>query len=199
MGSTLLCHQEKLPILCMFYKKPSKSHKCHIASGIPTRKNIVRLSKRCFVCLKGSHVTKDCSSKIKYFKCSKRHHIALCDSEESGHSSNSSSVTNIAGVDDNTNILLQTAKVRVKSCENSYVNSARTLFDSCSQLSYITQQLRNCLKLKTVGTRKILILTFRNKCSENVFEKVDLCILALDWSEICVTCFVKEIYAPLND
>ena len=51
----------------------------------------------------------------------------LCHIEESGHS-NSSSVTNIAGVNGNTNILLQTAKVKVKNCENSYVNSTRVLF-----------------------------------------------------------------------
>ena len=54
----------------------------------------MRTSKRCFVCLKGSHLAKDCSPKIK------------CDLEETGHSSNTSSVTNIAGVDDNTNNLL---------------------------------------------------------------------------------------------
>ena len=94
------------------------------------------------MCLKVSHLAKDLSLKIKCFKCSKRHHIALCHSEESGHSSNSSSVTNMAGVDDNTKILLQIAKVKVKNCENSFVNSARVLFDSCSQLSYVTPQLR---------------------------------------------------------
>ena len=116
-GSILLSHQEKSPISCLFCKKPHKSQNCCIVSDIRTRKNIVRTSKRCFVCLKCSHLAKDCSSKIKCFKCSKRHHIALCDSEESGHSSNSSSVTNIAGVDDNTNILLQTAKIKVKNCE----------------------------------------------------------------------------------
>ena len=88
---------------------------------------------------------------------------------------------------------------KVKNFENSYVNSARVLFDSCSQLSYITPQLRNRLKLKTVGTRKISIQTFGNKCSENVLEKVNLRILALDGSEICVTCFVKEICAQLNN
>ena len=63
-----------------------------------TRQNIVQTSKRCFVCLKDSHLVKDCSSKIKCFKCSKRHHVAFCDSEESSHSSNSSTVANIAGV-----------------------------------------------------------------------------------------------------
>ena len=122
-----------------------------------TRKNIVRTSKRCFVCLKGSHFAKDCSSKIKCFKCSNQHHVALYDSEESGHSNNSSSVTNIARVNDNTNILLQTAKVKVKNCENSYLNSARVSFGNCSQSLFITPQFSNRLKLKTVGTRKISI------------------------------------------
>ena len=111
-GFTLLSHQEKSPISCLFCKKPHKSQNCCIVSDIQTRKSIVRTSKRCFVCLKGSHLPKDCCSKINCFKCSKRHHIALCNSEESGYSSNSSSVTNIAGVDDNTNILLQTTKVK---------------------------------------------------------------------------------------
>ena len=119
-------------MLCLFCKKLHKSQNCRIATDIWTRKNIVRTSKRCFVCLKGSHLAKDCSSKIKCFKCSKRCHVLLCDIEENGYS-NSSSVTNIAGVDDNTNILLQTAKVKVKNCENSYVNSAQILFTSCSQ------------------------------------------------------------------
>ena len=143
------------------------------------------------MCLKGSHLAKDFSSKIKFFKCSNRHDAALCDLEESGHS-NSSSVTNIAGVDDHTNILLQTVKVKVKNSENSYVNSAQFLFE-------ITPQLRNRLKLKTVGTRKISVQTFGNNCSGNIFEKVNLCILALDGSDICVISFVKKNCALLNN
>ena len=153
--SLLLGHQEKLPIFCLFCKKPHKRQNCRIVSDIRTTKNIVGTSKRCFVCLKGSHLAKYCYSKIKYFKCSKRHYVALCDSGEGGHSSNSSSVVNITGVDDNTNILLQTTKVIA-------------LFGSCSQLSSITSQLRNRLKLKTVGTQKISIQTFRTICSENI-------------------------------
>ena len=113
------------------------------------RKKIVQKSKRCFVCLKVSYLAKGCSSKIKCFKCSKQHHVALCDLEESGHSSNSSSVTKITGVDDNTNFHYQTV------------------------LSCLTSQLHNRLILKTVGTQKMLIQTFEKKCSENVLEKVN--------------------------
>ena len=149
-GSTLLSHQEKLPISCLFFKKkPHKSQNCRIVSSTRTRKNIVRTSKRCFVCLKGSHHAKACFSKIKCFKCSEQHQR---HSEENGHGSNGSSAANIAGVDDNTNKLLQTAKVKVKNCDN-YVNSSRVSFNSFSQLSYITPQLR--LKSKIVGIRKI--------------------------------------------
>ena len=83
--------------------------------------------------------------------------------------------------------------------ENSYINAARVLFDSCSQFSYITSQLRNPLKFKTVGNRKISFQTFGNKCSENFLEKANLHILALDGLEICVTCFGKEICAPLSN
>ena len=73
------------------------------------------------------------------------------------------------------------------------------LFDSSSRLPYITPQLRNHLKLKTVCTRKISIQTFGNNCSEIILEKVNLRILALNGPIICVTCFVKEISAPLNN
>ena len=66
-------------------------------------------------------------------------------------------------------------------------------------MSYITRQLRNRLKLKTVGARKISVQTFRYECPENVLETVNLHILALDGSKICVTCFVKELSAPLNN
>ena len=101
-------------------------------------------------------------------------------------------------MDDNTNILIQITKFKVKKDDNSYVNSTRVLFDSCSQLFYITPQLCNRLKLKTVVTQKSSVQTFGNNCSENILEKVNLHVLALDESEICVTCFVKEICAPLN-
>ena len=94
----------------------------------------MQISKQSFVCLAVSHLVKDCSLKIKCFKCSKWHHVALCDSEEKYHSSNNSSiVTNIAGVDGNTKIFFQNAKVKAKNCKNSHANSVGVLFESFSQ------------------------------------------------------------------
>ena len=43
------------------------------------------------------------------------------------------------------------------------------------------------------------IQTFRNKCLENVLEKVNLRILALDGSGICAICFAKEICPQWNN
>ena len=173
-GSTLLSHQEKLPISCLFYKKPHKSQNCRIVSGTRTRKNIVRTSKRCFVCLKGSHHAKVCFSKIKCFKCSEQHQR---QSEENGHGSNGSSAANIVGVDNNTNILLQTAKVKVKNCDNSSVNSGRVSFNSYSQLSYITPQLR--LKSKIVGIRKIS--NIQKKLFRKYFRKIKFMYFSIRW------------------
>lgn len=132
-GSILLSHQEKWSISCLCCKKPHESQNSCIVLGIWTRK-IVQTSKQCFVCLAGSHLIKDFSLKIKSFKCSKRHQIALCDFEENCRSSNnSSSVTNVAGVDDNTVIFFQTDKVKAKTFENSHATSAGVFFDNCSQ------------------------------------------------------------------
>lgn len=36
---------------------------------------------RCFICLRKSHLAKDCPSKITCFKCSGRHHVSLCERE----------------------------------------------------------------------------------------------------------------------
>ena len=88
---------------CVYFcKRPQKSQNCRIVSDKQTRKNVF------CVCLNGSHLAKDCSSKMKCFKYSERHHVALCDLEENSHKrSNSSSVANIAGVDKSTNSLFK--------------------------------------------------------------------------------------------
>ena len=51
-----------------------------MVTHVETRKNIIK-KWCCFICLKDGH-SKNCTNKIKWYKCSKRHHIALCDIEQ---------------------------------------------------------------------------------------------------------------------
>ena len=239
-SSTLYNQGRELKMLCIFCKKNHKSQNCRIVSDIRTRRNIARSNKLCFVCLKDKHIAKDCRSRIKYFKCDGRHHVALCeydsnqkdsknnknkvdsnpkidsdskigssDSTDKNDSKNKtktdsckkddkSSLTNVAGVD-NEGILLQTAIADIKNTSNNYTCSARILFDSCSQLSYITPELRERLCLQKVDERKLLIESFGNNCSENKLEKVIVKIIGLDGVEIPISCFVKDICAPLTN
>ena len=134
--------------------------------------------------------------KINCFNCSKLHHVALYDSEKNIHSSNnSSSVTNIARMDDKTNVLIQTAKVKVKTVKTVFFY----LFLSAVLRCHISLQLWNHLQFKTVGSWIIPFQTFGKNCWENILEKVNWRIFVLDGLEDYVTCFVKENCALMNN
>ena len=64
-------------ISCLFCTKSHKTQSCKVVTHVKTRKNIIKNKRRCFVCLKGGHISKNCTNKIQYYKCSKRHHIAF--------------------------------------------------------------------------------------------------------------------------
>ena len=44
---------------------------------IETRRNIWKDKKHCFVCLKAGRISEVCLSKIKCYKCSKRHQVVI--------------------------------------------------------------------------------------------------------------------------
>ena len=66
-----------------------------------------------------------------------------------------------AFVDSSTSVLLQTAMISVFPVDNSEeAINVRLLFDSGSQRSYVSDMLRNRLRLPTVKTEKLLINIF---------------------------------------
>ncbi|XP_065664568.1 uncharacterized protein LOC136086212 [Hydra vulgaris] len=68
-------------------------------------------------------------------------------------------------------VLLQTAQVTAMSNDKlSY--SSRILFDSCSQLSYISPALRTKLNLQTIDVKEIIINSFGNKNEKELLERV---------------------------
>ena len=42
------------------------------------RGNILRMSGRCFSCLRKGHLSWECRSKSRYSKCTRRHHFTIC-------------------------------------------------------------------------------------------------------------------------
>ena len=47
-----------------------------------TWRNILKEKKRCFVCLKAGHISKNCFSKMNCYNCSEQHHVTICHFEK---------------------------------------------------------------------------------------------------------------------
>ena len=58
--------------------------------------------------------------------------------------------------------MLQTAKAKVLDANLDHVCLSRMLFDSGIQGSYISENVRNKLNLKTIRAQKLVIKTFGN-------------------------------------
>nr|XP_047139172.1 uncharacterized protein LOC124815072 [Hydra vulgaris] len=142
------------------------------------------------------HISSKCLSRIKCYECSSRHHAAMCEKKHQLQPSDSQ-LTSIAGASKGHSVLLQTALVTVTS-GSTELRNCRILFDNCSQLSYISPVIRKRLDLKTIDQKKIIIKTFGNKCMTETLDKVQFCILDINNMSIPVSCYVKEICAPIN-
>ena len=70
-------------------KKRHKSVACVVVTNISERKGILKKQGRCFICLKRSHIAKNCDSKRGCSNCSQRHHSSLCRANETQASGNS--------------------------------------------------------------------------------------------------------------
>ena len=67
---------------CVFCRLPHSPSKCTKITSVNARRGVLRKFARCFLCLKTGHMSKDCVSEYKCNKCTKRHHISLCEHEE---------------------------------------------------------------------------------------------------------------------
>ena len=151
----------------------SNSHKpqdCTVVTNPFARKDVLKSKGNCFICMKSGHQARGCQSQIKCFKCRRNHHVAICFSTSYEPPSNYSErsenkfryqkqstekpqggyqakVSNSTGVDlfKNKSVLLQTARAQVSSVDERKSKNMRILFDSGSQLSYISPRARDSL------------------------------------------------------
>ena len=65
---------------CLFCGNKHYSSSCMTVTDPNARKKIIREKRRCFVCLRGGHISRDCRSTSKCFRCQGKHHVSICGS-----------------------------------------------------------------------------------------------------------------------
>ncbi len=63
---------------CSYCQGKHLSANCKTVTNVAARRDILKRSGRCFVCLRKNHISRECQSNIKCFKCGRRHHGSLC-------------------------------------------------------------------------------------------------------------------------
>ena len=202
-------------VKCVFCGRSHLSRLCEMVTKNDVRKNILSKERRCFKCFKVGHNAFNCKSNIKCFKCDGKHHTAVCtfdsgkthketeseklnsqaskntETEEQETVTNFSSVTN--------NVLLQTAKAVVSSSDEKHSKTARLLFDTGAQLSYVSPKTRDDLKLPSIGQRTVEIKTFGNNKTIKTVDVVKIAVKSRDQSlNIFVTALVADICQPVE-
>ena len=95
-----------------------------MVTSAESRKQILRRKGRCYLCLKSGHLSRNCKSPVKCFKCQGAHHVAICDSFEHAVSG-PEQVENVPNVSTSLyvdqyrgSVLLQTATAEVVRPDN---------------------------------------------------------------------------------
>ena len=159
--STLHAKDDKtrLPI-CAFCERRHYSAECKTVTSVSARKENMQKSRQCFVCLNTGHMANQCSGDRACRKCKGRHHHSICQKEREGHPETDVTVTASSQTITSENILLQTARTFAFRDNQSKMVPVKILFDSGSQRSYITDELRSKLDLKVKGKETLNLNTF---------------------------------------
>ena len=220
-SASALTNQSEGSVTCTFCRQRHPSASCSIVTDIEARRNLLKRQGRCFVCLRRSHIARDCSPNKTCRICSGRHHMSICErascdrvtSENTSQRNNvvwaneadrreSKSSTTVY-VDSNTSILLQTAIASVSRIHQQHpVVKMRILFDSGSQRSYISERAKRKLGLLSKRKEKLLIKTFGQENEElRECDVVELCVRGLsECSGVQMTALsVPLICSPLKE
>ncbi len=143
----------------------------HIAIKITVVQSVLYSEKKgkCFLCLRSGHLSRNCQTPVKCFKCQGSHHVSLCSKieprkdpkQEEEKKTGVTPALNMFVGQSRESVPLQTATINVVQPDNeSYVQGCRLVFDSCSQRTYITDDLAHNLALPIIGRDSLLIKTF---------------------------------------
>ena len=145
---------------CTHCRQKHPSARCTTITDTRARRNLLKQQGRCFICLRRSHLARNCPSNSARHNCLGKHHVSICDIAKctTAHQEGGSAIsadrsdrredqerTSLTTVyaDTNTSVLWQTAVGEVSSVNQPHCGLAvRIVFDGGSQRSYITEPAR---------------------------------------------------------
>ena len=152
---------------CVYCQGEHYSASCTVVKTAKDQRSTLIQGGRCFICLRTHHRAKDCDVHKKCRHCNGRHHQSLCEkarpvdeqppvdkpaTETTSNNCNNSKCDQL--------VLLQTARALASDEGTGRAVAARILFDTGSQRSYITDNLANRLRLKSLGKERLHLNTF---------------------------------------
>ena len=200
-ASALVTKSEEKSVSCTYCRQKHPSARCTTITDIGARRNLLTQQGRCFLCLRRSHLARNCPSSSTCHDCSGKHHVSICNNakcttaRQEGVQERKSLTT--VYVNSNTSVLLQTAIGEVSSVNQLHTGlTMRILFDSGSQRSYMTERARNKLNLSAVKSEKLLIKTFGQENEQlNECDVLEFCVkgLGVDSSTVQMTAHVVPL------
>lgn len=153
---------------CVYCEGEHYSASCTKVTEVKDRKDILLKAGRCFNCLKLRHKLKDCDNPRNCRHCNRRHHQSICDrqppppppkpTDNAEPTVNATTNTDSRPNKGKRVILLQTARAIAVGPAGRV--PVRILFDSGSQLSYVTKTLKERLGISPIRKEKLHLNTF---------------------------------------
>lgn len=76
---------------CVYCSQPHSSSSCRTVPSIEARKQTLKRTGRCYICLRQNHISRNCRAPHKCSRCRGRHHLSICSQVEPEGSSNTNS------------------------------------------------------------------------------------------------------------
>ena len=126
LGSALLANQ-RFKNKCVFFKGLHWSDKCEVISDPSARKEFLKSAKRCFLCLKEGHLSRNCQTKRTCYYRKGFHNSSVCENRETQRLSGNPQSTN--SVNNKNFVLLKMADVILFNGFNKKEVRIKALFD----------------------------------------------------------------------
>ena len=191
---------------CVYCNGSHRPEKCDKLKTVEERLAFLQQHKRCFNCAGFKHSSNRCKSKGRCLKCQRKHHTSICkdgeqhtaelkqdkSTQEGDHKPVHSGTTYAVLAKDQ--ILMQSAIVRLKG--NTAQLTIRAMFDTGSQRTFITKNLKEKLELKSTRKENINLTTFGS--SSSVKKSLDVVTIHVltDKQQIQLNALVTQTICP---